>query len=60
LRNGGQLSNAEFAAAGGNQSHIHVDFMIGSSQLDIDGLTSGNGEDAIMKGGEWVPTEVGG
>jgi len=58
LRNGGRLSVYDFAAAGGNQSHIHVDFMIGSNRLDIDGLTSGNGEEAIMKSGEWVAPEA--
>ena len=27
------------AAAGGNSSNIHVDWMIGSGELDIDGIT---------------------
>ena len=51
LRSGGRFSTAEFTAAGGNQSHLHVDFMIGSSELDIDGLSSEKREEAIMRGG---------
>jgi aminopeptidase len=50
---GEQLSEEAFEAAGGNRSAIHVDFMIGSGALDIDGVRAG-GTEPLMRGGEWV------
>ncbi len=35
---GETMSDDEFERAGGNRSATHVDFMIGSSELDIDGV----------------------
>ena len=32
------MSDEEFERAGGNRSAIHVDFMIGSAALDVDGV----------------------
>ena len=32
------MSDEEFEQAGGNRSAIHVDFMIGSGELDVDGV----------------------
>jgi aminopeptidase len=54
LENGAQMSQAEFAAAGGNDSLVHVDFMIGSGQMDIDGLTAAGEVEPVMRGGEWA------
>jgi aminopeptidase len=42
---------------GGNVSINHVDFMVGSSQLDIDGMKSDGTAEPVMRKGEWV-TEV--
>jgi aminopeptidase len=39
LRGGEVLSDDEFAAAGGNHSLVHVDFMIGSGEMNVNGLT---------------------
>ena len=44
----------ELAAAGINRSLTHVDFMAGSAQLDIDGVTDGGAEEPIMRSGEWA------
>src|SRR6185295_10659373 len=54
LRGGEALSEAEFEAAGGNRSAAHVDFMIGSGELDVDGVLPGGAADPVMRRGEWV------
>ncbi|GAA5502984.1 aminopeptidase T [Deinococcus xinjiangensis] len=41
-------------AAGGNDSLIHVDWMIGTPQTDVDGLTAEGAREPLMRGGEWV------
>jgi len=41
-------------AAGGNSSLIHVDWMIGSNQIDIDGLDADGNRTPVMRGGEWA------
>ena len=48
------LSRDEIAQRGGNASLIHVDWMIGSAEMDVDGLTSVGEAVALMRGGEWV------
>lgn len=45
-----------FQAAGGNVSAVHVDFMIGSREMDIDGLTAGGRREPVMRGGRWAFT----
>ena len=40
LKNGDQLTPEELAARGANESLIHVDWMIGSSEIDLDGITA--------------------
>ena len=41
-------------AAGMNTSLIHVDWMIGSGELDVDGITRDGKAEALMRQGEWV------
>ncbi|MCB0107360.1 MAG: aminopeptidase [Caldilineaceae bacterium] len=48
------MTDDEFAAAGGNQSMIHIDFMIGSAAMDVDGVTVHGTVEPIMRGGEWA------
>ncbi|MBX0329060.1 aminopeptidase [Oscillochloris sp. ZM17-4] len=48
------MDNAQFAAAGGNESAIHVDFMIGSAEIDIDGLDADGNAEPLMRAGEWA------
>lgn len=42
------------AQAGGNDSLIHVDWMIGTAQTDVDGLTKDGNREPLMRAGEWV------
>ncbi len=51
---GDSLSKEQIAAQGGNESLIHVDWMIGSAQMDVDGLREGSEPVALMRSGEWV------
>ena len=48
------MDDAAFGQAGGNRSVIHVDFMIGSAALDIDGVGADGASEPLMRGGEWV------
>jgi aminopeptidase len=36
-----------------NNSEIHIDFMIGSDEVDVAGVTRGGREVALLRGGEW-------
>ena len=36
-----------------NQSSVHVDFMIGSTELEVDGLTAGGEAVPLLRGGAW-------
>jgi aminopeptidase len=54
LIDGNAFSKAELAAKGANESLIHVDWMIGSGELDIDGVLSGGHAVPLMRQGEWV------
>jgi aminopeptidase len=52
--NGERLSREELAARGANSSLIHVDWMIGSKEMDVDGLTHDGKLEPLMRSGEWV------
>jgi aminopeptidase len=54
LANGERMSAEEFERAGGNHSATHVDFMIGSGELDVDGIRADGSEEPLMRSGEWV------
>ena len=54
LEGGPGMSAEEFEAAGGNYSKVHVDFMIGSAQLDIDGVSEDGSVEPVMRAGEWA------
>lgn len=49
----GQDTNA-LAARGANSSMIHIDWMIGSGSIDVDGLAADGGRVPLMRQGEWV------
>ncbi|MCO5180098.1 MAG: aminopeptidase [Candidatus Promineofilum sp.] len=43
-----------FMAHGGNLSANHLDFMVGSGEIDIDGITADGTREPLMRQGEWV------
>lgn len=54
LKGGTDLPKEEFAAAGGNESITHEDFMFGSGEMDVDGVLLDGTSDPIMRAGEWA------
>ena len=54
LQDGDTLTPEQLAARGANTSLIHVDWMIGSNRIDVDGIGAAGGAEAVMRGGEWV------
>lgn len=54
LGGGEKMTSEEFAAQGGNNSLIHSDFMMGSGELDIDGVLNSGEVEPIFRGGEWA------
>jgi aminopeptidase len=49
-----EMSAEQKLAAGMNTSLVHVDWMIGSGELDIDGITQDGKAEPLMRGGEWA------
>ncbi len=54
LKDGESLTPEQLAARGANDSLIHVDWMIGSDCIDVDGITATGGSEPVMRAGEWV------
>ncbi len=54
LEGGETMDDESFARAGGNRSAVHVDFMIGSGEMNVDGVTSNGASEPVMRAGEWV------
>ncbi len=48
------LTEAELAQRGANRSLIHVDWMIGSPETDVDGIDAEGREEPVMRKGAWV------
>ncbi|WP_337268097.1 aminopeptidase [Oryzifoliimicrobium ureilyticus] len=51
---GANLSQDQIKAQGGNSSLIHVDWMIGSDKVDIDGVKEDGARVPVMRAGEWA------
>lgn len=54
MAGGGSWSDEEFISRGGNASLVHVDFMVGSDQLDIDGILPDGRIEPVLQKGEWA------
>lgn len=54
LEGGKKMSQEELAAHGLNQSITHVDFMVGSAEMDIDGILPDGTREPIFRNGNWA------
>lgn len=54
LEGGKTMSEEELSKNGLNNSITHVDFMIGSSDMDIDGITADGKVEPIFRNGNWA------
>ncbi len=50
----GALSPDERVEKGVNHSSIHTDFMIGSNELEVDGVTASGEAVPILRAGDWL------
>lgn len=51
---GTEMTKDELAAAGLNSSQTHVDFMVGSAQMTIDGIRKDGSKVPIFRNGDWA------
>jgi aminopeptidase len=54
LKNGDSLTPEQLSGRGANTSLIHVDWMIGSGKIDVDGITATGEPSPLIRAGEWV------
>lgn len=54
LQGGTEMTEEELVAAGLNRSHTHVDFMIGSAEMDIDGIRADGTKVPVFRNGDWA------
>jgi aminopeptidase len=54
FRGGENLSKDEIIKRGGNSSMIHIDWMIGSEEINVDGMNSNGASIPIFRNGEWA------
>jgi len=48
------LSKEEITKRGGNSSMIHIDWMIGSNEIDVDGIDQNGNSIPVFRKGEWA------
>lgn len=54
IENGANMTKEELEQYGINTSMTHVDFMIGSAEMDIDGETADGNREPIFRKGNWA------
>jgi len=54
LIGGEKMTDQELGALGANDSLIHVDWMIGSAEMDVDGVAADGRSEPLMRAGEWA------
>ncbi len=47
------MTAEDLAAKGANASMIHIDWMIGSGEIDVDGIAADGSSEPVMRKGEW-------
>lgn len=52
--NGTNMTQEELKAAGLNRSTVHVDFMVGTDKMNIDGITKSGDIIPVFRNGEWA------
>ncbi len=54
LIGGEKMAEEQLAGLGANSSLIHVDWMIGSAEMDVDGVAADGAVEPLMRAGEWA------
>lgn len=54
FKDGENLSKDEITSKGGNSSMIHIDWMIGSGEVSVDGMTADGTTVPVFRNGEWA------
>jgi len=54
LEGGTTATEEELTRRGANSSLIHIDWMIGSGKIDIDGINADGSSEPLMRAGEWA------
>lgn len=54
MRDGASLSPQQLLERGANTSLIHIDWMIGSGEIDVDGVQADGSSEPLMRKGEWT------
>ena len=49
-----ELTDKEIRNFGGNSSNIHIDWMIGSREINIDGINRDKSSTPVFRNGEWA------
>ncbi|HTH53132.1 MAG TPA: aminopeptidase [Edaphobacter sp.] len=51
---GEKMDSTQLASLGANESLIHVDWMIGSAEMDVDGIAADGTAEPLIRKGAWV------
>lgn len=54
IEGGKTMSKEDLAKNGANSSITHVDFMVGSAEMDIDGITADGTVEPLFRNGSWA------
>lgn len=54
VQNGTQMTQEELKEAGLNRSTVHVDFMVGNAEMNVDGIRKDGSRVSIFRNGEWA------
>ena len=54
VQGGTEMADEELLEAGLNRSQTHVDFMVGSSQMNIDGIREDGSTVPVFRNGDWA------